>query len=338
MRRITWLGFILLSLSAFSVFSDSAFTQRKDVQRFIKTMVKQHHFTQKEMMLTMRQVQLQPQIIQSMDRPFEKKSWDVYRDLFMTADRLKGGIAFWQKNQKALEKAYKQYGVPPEIIIAILGVETLYGDRQGNNRVLDSLATLAFNYPKRAAYFRRELEEYLLLCREHRVSPTKYVGSYAGAMGKPQFMPSNYRIYAVDFNNKGSRDLINDNNDVIGSVANFFHKHGWQPNQGIAQHARIRGNTYKHLRINPKRANYHYAQLTAAGVLPVTAAHNHPKKAGLIELITASDKEYWIAYPNFFVIMRYNNSPQYAMVVYLLSSQLKTQWTQLTNKKHRAYV
>lgn len=338
MRRITCIGFALLLLSSFSTFSDTAFTQRKDVQLFIKNMVKKHNFSEKELTRTLSQVKIQPQIIESMERPYEKQNWDVYRKLFLTPARLKGGLDFWHDNQAALNKAQKQYGVPPEIIIAILGVETLYGDRQGTNRVLDSLATLAFNYPKRSPYFTRELTEYLLLCREHHVSPTKYLGSYAGAMGKPQFMPSNYRYYAVDFYNTGTRDLINDNNDVIGSVANFFQKHGWKTNEGIAQYAHIKGTRYRHLAINPKNANYKYAELIAAGVIPVTAAHNHPSKAALIELATAKGKEYWITYPNFFVITRYNNSPQYAMVVYLLSQQLKMQWAQVNYKKHRAYV
>ncbi|MDP3269486.1 MAG: lytic murein transglycosylase B [Legionella sp.] len=338
MRRIIWLGYAILLLLSFSSSADTAFTQRKDVQAFIKSMVKDHHFSAKELTETMNQVQLQPQIIESMEKPYEKKNWDVYRDLFLTPQRLKGGLDYWAANKEILEKAQKRYGVPPEIIVAILGVETLYGERQGENRVLDALSTLAFNYPKRAPFFTKELKEYLLLCREHHVSPTFYKGSYAGAMGKPQFMPSSYRYYAVDFGNKGHRDLITDNGDSIASIANYFHKHGWRLNEGIAQNATLKGWHFKKLRTNPKSANYQYSQLEAAGVKPITASQNHPTRAALIELMTAEGKEYWLAYPNFFVITRYNSSPQYALVVYLLSQQLKQQWAELNSKKHRAYV
>ena len=338
MRRITWLGFTLLSLISLSTYSDSAFVQRKDVQLFIKNMVKEHHFNAKQLTETMNQVQLQPQIIESMERPYEKKNWDTYRSLFLTPQRLKGGLDFWAANRKALERAEKRYGVPAEIIVAILGVETLYGERQGEYRILDSLATLSFNYPKRAAFFTKELKEYLLLCREHNVPTTQYKGSYAGAIGQPQFMPSSYRYYAVDFNNKGHRDLINNNDDSIGSVANYFHKHGWKLNEGIAQHAKLNGWRFKQIQTNPRTANYQYAQLKASGVTPVTAAHNHPSRAALIELLTDDGKEYWIAYPNFFVITRYNSSPQYALVVYLLSQQLKQHWLAMNVKNHRAFA
>ena len=338
MPRIRLLGFIALLFTACVTHSDNAFVQRKDVQHFIKNMVKMHHFNEKQLTATMRQVVLQPQIIESMERPFEKKNWDVYKNLFLTSARVKGGIDFWQANRRTLEEAHKRYGVPPEMIVAILGVETLYGERQGNNRVIDALATLAFNYPKRSAYFTHELKEFLLLCQEHRVPATQYLGSYAGAMGKPQFMPSSYRTYAVDFHNKGRRDLINDNADAIGSIANYFNKHGWKPNEGVVQHAQISGYRYRRLSINPRTANYPLAQLKAAGIRPVTASYNPPQRAGLIELTTNEGNEYWMAYPNFFVITRYNSSPQYALVVYLLAQQLKMQWAQINQPLHRAYV
>jgi len=338
MLRLAWLVFSALLFTSFSTFSDSAFVQRKDVQNFIKSMVKQYHFNEKELTATMSQVTIQPQIIESMEKPYEKKTWDVYRDLFLTAQRVQGGLDFWRDNQQILAKAEKRFGVSAEIIVAILGVETLYGQRTGEYRVLDSLSTLAFNYPKRSVFFTKELREYLLLCREHKVPATQYIGSYAGAIGKPQFMPSSYRYYAIDFNNKGHRDLVNDNADVIASVANYFHKHGWNSSEGIAQHAKIRGTQYRHIRVNPRAANYHYSQLENAGVKPVTASYHHPAKAGLIELVTDKGNEYWLAYPNFFVITRYNSSPQYALVVYLLAQQLKKQKTELSMHKPRAYA
>ncbi|WP_454783946.1 lytic murein transglycosylase B [Legionella sp. WA2024007413] len=340
MRRKPSLGFmaIILLIFSFSTYSDTAFTKRKDVQLFIKSMVKEHHFTAKELTEIMNQVVIQPDIIESMEKPYEKKNWDVYRDLFLTPARLKGGLDYWVANREALDRAQKKYGVPPEIIIAILGVETLYGERQGDHRVLDALATLAFNYPKRSPYFTKELKEYLLLCREHGVPATQYKGSYAGAIGQPQFMPSSYRNFAVDFNNTGKRDLVSNNADSIGSIANYFHQHGWKTNDGVAQNAKLVGSLHKRIQMNPKRPNYYYSQLLAHGVKPITAAHNHPSRAALIELVTAEGNEYWIAYPNFFVITRYNSSPQYALVVYLLAQQLKQQWTVMNKKKLRAYA
>jgi membrane-bound lytic murein transglycosylase B len=151
-------------------------------------------------------------------------------------------------------------------------------------------------------------------------------------------MPSSYRNFAVDFHNKGLRDLVSNNDDSIASIANYFKAHGWQTNAGVAQHAKLINQRYKQIQMNPRKANYNYTQLTANGIRPVTAAHNHPSRAALIELITAKGNEYWLAYPNFFVITRYNSSPQYALVVYLLSQQLKQQWIAMNAKKHRAYA
>lgn len=338
MRHITRLAFFAALFFSFSTFADAAFIKRKEVQVFIKDMVKEHHFSAKELTAIMNQVVIQPQIIDSMNKPYEKKNWDVYRDLFLTPARLKGGLDYWAANKNALEKAQEKYGVPPEIIIAILGVETLYGEKQGEHRVLDALATLAFDYPKRSPYFTKELKEYLLLCREFKIPATQYKGSYAGAIGQPQFMPSSYRNYAVNFNNQGKGDLVSNSEDSIASIANYFKQHGWRTNDGIAQHARIIGNRYKHIQMNPKKPNYYYSQLVSNGIKPITAAHNHPSRAGLIELITDAGNEYWIAYPNFFVITRYNSSPQYALVVYLLSQQLKMQWLAMNTKKQRAYA
>lgn len=164
------------------------------------------------------------------------------------------------------------------------------------------------------------------------------MGSYAGAMGKPQFMPSSYRYYAADFTGNPKKDLMNDDDAVIASVANYFNKHGWNLNQGIAQPAQISGTGYKRINTSYKTAAYSISQLRAAGIKPVTASFNVPKKAGLIELTTDTGPEYWLAYPNFYVITRYNSSPQYALAVYLLAQQLKNQWAQATASKQYAYA
>ncbi len=330
MRLLVKVASVLLVLfNTCSTYADEALVHRKNVQVFINKMVKQHHFDRKQLVSIMRAAKFQPQIIESMERPYEKKTWDVYRDLFLTPQRVQAGIDFWQTNQKALERAQKEYNVPADMIVAIIGVETLYGKHQGTYRVLDALTTLAFDYPKRSPYFTRELEEYLLLCREHGVSVTQYTGSYAGAMGKPQFMPSSYRSYAVNYTGKGKPDLMKEDQDAIGSVANYFHRYGWRANEGIAQPVNVRGWRYKKLTVNSKAADYTYKQLLRSGVKPVSTVLHPPAKAGLIELTTAKGEEYWLAYPNFYVITHYNTSPQYALVVYLFAQQLREQWASM---------
>ena len=317
--------------------ADVALTHRKDVQVFMDELVRQHHFDRKQLTAILAQAQFQPKIIESMERPYEKKTWDVYKNLFLTPQRVQAGLVFWKNNRKALELAQKQFNVPANIIVAIIGVETLYGKNQGSYRVLDALTTLAFDYPKRSEFFTKELKEYLLLCREHGVPATQYMGSYAGAMGKPQFMPSSYRFYAVNFSGRGKVDLMNEDKDVISSVANYFHQHGWALNQAVAQPAVVRGARYRHLAMNSKTPNYSYNQLISNGVRPSSYVSNHPSKAGVIELMTQQGEEYWFAYPNFYVITRYNSSPQYALVVYLLAQQLGSQWA-LAQRSDRAHV
>ncbi|WP_133128014.1 lytic murein transglycosylase B [Legionella nagasakiensis] len=338
MRQFAKLFFSFFLLFSTSVYADEALLQRKDVQRFINDMVKNHGFNRVSLTAALKDAQYQPQIIESMNKPFEKKTWDVYKGIFLTPERLQKGIAFWQVNQKTLEKVQKQFGVPAHIIVAIIGVETLYGERQGNYRVLDALTTLAFYYPKRAEFFTKELREYFLLCREQGVPVTYYVGSYAGAIGKPQFMPSSYRFYAVDFTGNGKRDLINDDRDVIASVANYFHKHGWRLNEAVVQPAAVKGSDYKKINTNTKHADYDTKRLTSAGIKPITSLSKNPSKAGLIELDTQTGQEYWLAYPNFYVITRYNTSPQYALVVYLLSQQLRSQWDSAHNSTDRYFA
>ena len=317
--------------------ADAPITKRQDVQRFINKMVKQHGFKKDELVTVFNDVKIQPQIIDSMNAPYEKKDWDTYRDIFLTPQRLQAGIEFWQANQKVLAQAEKKYHVPASIIVAILGVETLYGKHQGNYRVIDALSTLAFDYPKRSDFFTKELSEYLLLCREHHVNPSQYTGSYAGAIGKPQFMPSSYRYYATDFKTNPSIDLVNDDQAVIASVANYFHRHGWQMNQGIVQQAKVTEQAIHHVNTQYKKAIYPTNHLIQLGIQPLTASINPPTKAGVIELTTLNGAEYWLAYPNFYVITRYNSSPQYALVVYLFSQQLQKHWVAASNQHRYAY-
>lgn len=337
MRFKILLSVVLMCGVGASAFAERALLYRKDVRNFIDYMVVHDGFNRRELVAAMKEAQFQPQIVVSMDKPYEKKTWDVYKALFVTPARVQQGIEFWQANAETLARAQKEYGVPADIIVAILGVETQYGKRQGEYRVLDALTTLAFHYPKRSEYFTKELREFFLLCQEHHVSPTQYIGSYAGAIGQPQFMPSSYRMFAVDFAGHGKRDLINDNKDAIGSVANYFSKHGWAPHQDVVQQAKIDGTPTKQLMVNSKNADYSFTELAASGVKLMSPIPNHPQQAGLIELITDKGSEYWVAYPNFYVITRYNTSPQYALAVYLLSQQLLQKRAEIMTKNIHAY-
>lgn len=328
------LGLCFISMMSYAVIPLSS---RPDVKLFIHGMVDQHGFQNQMLIKLFDQVQLQPKIIEAITRPYEKKTWDVYRQLFLTPDRIQGGVAFWKKNQAILKQAEEQYGVPASIIVSILGVETRYGERQGEYRVIDALSTLAFQYPPRAAFFKKELSEFLLLCREQHVSPTEYLGSYAGAMGKPQFMPSSYRYYATDFHGLPFKDLMHDDQAVIASIANYFKKHGWHSHDPVAQPAMFVKHPH-HPVINTalKHATYPVKLLKKAGVTPTTSSFHEVFKAGLIQLDTNAGHEYWVAYPNFYVITRYNTSPQYALVVYLLAEQLKQAWAQASKPNTQA--
>lgn len=324
--------------SAYS-YADSNFAKRPEVQHFINDMVKTHGFKKSELNALFAQVTVQPKIIESITKPYEKKAWDEYKQIFIKPERVQEGINFWKQHQSTLQLAEKKYGVPANIIVAILGVETRYGLRQGEYRVLDALSTLAFNYPPRAAFFKKELGEYLLLCREHHVSPTSYLGSYAGAMGMPQFMPSSYRYYADDFSGSSKKDLMHDDKAVIASVGNYFHQHGWQLNQAVVQQAQVNGKAFHQLNFSLKSAEYPLAKLRKIGVEPLPPMpQSLPSKAGVIELDTlAGGHEYWVAYHNFYVITRYNSSPQYALVVYLFAEQLKQQWAKINAPQQHAF-
>lgn len=263
-----------------------------------------------------------------MDKQFKAGPWYRYRDRLITKKRISEGVLFWRENKVILKKAEDHFGVPAEIIVAIIGIESSYGKIKGSYPVLQSLATLAFDYPRRAPFFRKELEHFLLLAEEGSLHPTKTLGSYAGAMGMPQFMPSSYRQFAVDFSRTGKRDLIYDNADVIGSVANYLKIHGWQANTPIIHPAKVSGTAYKTLS-NPKDLKPH---LSLAALSKYKIQSLHPKKLNhktqKVKLITLDSskntKNHWIGFHNFYVITRYNHSIHYAMAVYQLSERIRS--------------
>ncbi|MBI5450447.1 MAG: lytic murein transglycosylase B [Gammaproteobacteria bacterium] len=297
--------------------------QRQDVQQFLKEMVKKHAFKMDELQPLFEQVMLRPDIIEAITRPAEAKPWYEYRKIFMTEKRIAGGVEFWDQHQDLLAKAELEYGVPAEIIVAIIGVETQYGRQRGKYRVMDALATLAFDFPPRSPFFRKELEEFLLMAREEQVDPLALLGSYAGAMGQPQFMPSSFRSYAVDFDQDGKRDLWDTPADVIGSVAHYMKTHGWEKGQPIVVAASHDAPPAAELIAKGLKPHVTIKHLATLGIKPQDELPASTR-AALIELQLAEGSEYWLGLNNFYVITRYNRSPLYAMAAIQLGAEVKT--------------
>lgn len=305
------------------VYADMSFANRQDVQQFIQTMVKQYHFNHQALTILFSQVKLRPQVLNSMNKPLEKEPWSLYQRLFVNEWRIQHGVEFWHKYAEVLNQAEQTYGVPASIIVATIGVETKYGQKTGEHRVIDALASIAFSHSTRAAFFRSELAEFLLLTREEKLDPLKVMGSYAGAIGQPQFMPSSYRHYAVNFSKSGKTDLMYNEVDVIGSIANYYKKHGWTPNASIAVPAVVIGDRYNYLMRNNKiKQPMTIAELARYGIVPKYKVLPDDLPVSVIELQHRYSKEYWLGLHNFAVIKRYNPSDLYAMAVYQLSSYI----------------
>ena len=295
------------------------------VREFVDNMVTKYDLNAAEVARLLRHARAQPKIIAAMRRPAEAKPWHQYRKLFLTPTRIEDGAAFWANAKPWLTKAEEQYGVPAEIIVSILGVETQYGRHRGKFKVLDALTTLAFNYPERAEFFRSQLEQFILLTHEEHLNALTLTGSYAGAIGTPQFMPSSYRRFAVDFDGDGKKDLIGSTADAIGSVANYFSSHEWRTGQPVVARAAIQGEGYRALLeqgIKPQTSLTNFAGYGVA----VTGLQSPGVELGaLIELAAAEGPEYWVGMQNFYVITRYNHSPLYAMAVYQLAQEVRVQ-------------
>ncbi len=295
--------------------------QRQDVQAFIERIANSHNFERAELKRLFQQIEIQPEIIDAMNRPYEAKPWYQYRPIFVTRARMEEGAEFLRRHRGVLQRAESKYGVPAEIITAILGVETRYGRHRGKYRVADSLATLGFDYPRRSEFFLKELEEFLLLSREERFDPLAVTGSYAGAMGKPQFISSSYRHYAVDFDGDGIRDLIDNSADAIGSVANYLARHGWQRNQPVAVPVQPGENAPTEMG-RLKKPDVPVKQWRQRGYTPEHTVADD-LNADLIVLENENGPEYWLGLRNFYAITRYNHSELYAMAVYQLSLGIK---------------
>lgn len=292
------------------------------VAEFVGELTRDYGFAGEQLMGLFREVERKQAILDAISRPAERvKQWKEYRPMFITDTRIARGVDFWRQHEAALARAEQEYGVPAQIIVSIIGVETFFGRNTGNYRVIDALSTLGFDYPPRAPFFRKELREFLLLAREQQVDPLTLKGSYAGAMGLPQFMPSSFRAYAVDFDGDGHINIWTDPDDAIGSVASYFKRHGWVAGQQVVSRATARGDRVDEglsPALNPVMSVGELRQLGWASHdalrddMPVTA----------FRLEGDNGPEYWLGLNNFYAITRYNRSVMYAMAVYQLSESL----------------
>ncbi|AAO58252.1 lytic murein transglycosylase B [Pseudomonas syringae pv. actinidiae] len=292
------------------------------VAEFVGELTRDYGFAGEQLMGLFREVERKQAILDAISRPAERvKQWKEYRPMFITDTRIARGVDFWRQHEAALARAEQEYGVPAQIIVSIIGVETFFGRNTGNYRVIDALSTLGFDYPPRAPFFRKELREFLLLAREQQVDPLTLKGSYAGAMGLPQFMPSSFRAYAVDFDGDGHINIWTDPDDAIGSVASYFKRHGWVAGQQVVSRATARGDRVDEglsPALDPVMSVGELRQLGWASHdalrddMPVTA----------FRLEGDNGPEYWLGLNNFYAITRYNRSVMYAMAVYQLSESL----------------
>jgi membrane-bound lytic murein transglycosylase B len=320
LRLLMFGGLAALVLNG-SAYAD--YTQRADVRAFVAEMVAEHGFASAELEELFFRAQRKQSILDAIARPAERTlEWHEYRNIFLKEPRISQGLEFWAEHEDVLEAAQRTYGVAPEYVVAILGVETRYGRITGGYRVLDALTTLAFDYPPRADFFRGELIEFLLLAREEGRNPLELTGSYAGAMGWGQFIPSSYRAYAVDFDDDGLRDIWNNPRDAVGSIANYFKVHGWRPDAEVAVQVEVSGSAADEVANETLNLTHTVAELDALGVSVDGLARDD--RAALFRMQGSAGEEYWVGLNNFYVITRYNRSRLYALAVHQLGQAIKS--------------
>ncbi|MGA4632463.1 lytic murein transglycosylase B [Pseudomonas solani] len=292
------------------------------VAEFVAEMTRDYGFAGEQLVSLFREVERKQAILDAISRPAERvKPWKEYRPIFITDARIQKGVDFWNKHADALARAEKEYGVPAQVIVAIIGVETFYGGNTGSYRVIDALSTLGFDYPPRADFFRKQLKEFLLLAREEQVDPLTLKGSYAGAMGLPQFMPGSFRAYAVDFDGDGHIDIWNNPVDAIGSVASYFKRHGWVAGEPVVSRAQVRGDQAEQGLTEGLDPVKNVGELRALGWASGDALRDDLAVTAF-RLDGVDGMEYWMGLPNFYVITRYNRSVMYSMAVHQLSESL----------------
>jgi len=322
-RKLLLNALIVLLTGLMPVISSAGdFTHNAKTRSFIDDMVKKHGFDRTELKSLFGEAKERDDILEAIARPAEKtKPWHEYRKIFLTSERIRGGAKFWRKHADVLKRAAKELQVDPAVVVAIIGVETRYGKHTGSYRVLDALSTLAFSYPPRSKFFRSELEQFLILAREEEIDLRTAKGSYAGAMGYGQFIPSSYRNYAIDFDKDGQRDLWGNIEDIIGSVANYFHRHGWKSGEPVANRV-TQGTVKASLVSDSSKPDKTAGGLAALGIRSTPPLSTNQPVA-VLELKQRKGPEYWLTSKNFYVITRYNRSPLYAMSVYQLSEAIR---------------
>ena len=331
MLRLLALSLLLLS-STISAKTLPA-TQFKSTQNFINKMVKEHRFIKNELMLIFSKIELtiadkSKEKIKKKKKPKSKPmAWDKYKSLFLTQARIQNGVKFWNDNLDTLKRAETTYNVPIEIIVAILGIETSYGHNKGTHPTLETLVKRAFGNYRRRNFYRKELESFLLMSRENAIPPLAIKGSYAGAMGYPQFIASSYRHYAVDFNQDGKIDLFSDPIDAIGSIANYFDKHQWHDFGEIARPISLSSTHLKYAKrsTNKPKKNTQYWRNKGLSIDPDIP---NKTKLAFIRLPQQKIDETWLTFWNFYVLTRYNHDNRYAMAAYQLSKKIKQQFNQ----------
>ncbi len=299
---------------------------RDEVKAFAHELAQKESLDEAQVLASLAEARYLPAVIKAILPPASPsvKSWVRYRARYLDRTRIAAGTAFWREHAATLARAEAEFGVPADIIVGIIGVETIYGRNQGNFQTLSALATLAFDYPPRAELFRRELGELFLLSRDTSKPVTSYKGSYAGALGLPQFLPSSIRRYAIDYDGDGKVSLDTSADDAIGSVANFLKQHGWERGGAVAVPARVmdpqRATALVEAGIAPSFRKQDFERLGVAADTP--AAEDKP--AALIDLVSLeAATEYWLGYQNFYVITRYNRSSFYAMAVFHLATAVR---------------
>lgn len=312
---------VLVALMSGLVRAD--YSEHPAAESFIQTMVDEHGFDAEYVRSSLKQAERKDSILKAISRPAEKTlNWAEYSKIFLTEKRIRYGKEFMATHADALTRAETEFGVPKEIVTAIIGVETRYGQNKGSYRVLDALATLGFDYEPRSKFFTKELVQMFLLAREQGFNVADLKGSYAGAMGYGQFISSSYRHYAVDFDGDDVIDILNNPVDAIGSVANYFKQHRWKENEPVAEQVDLAGIDYKALLNESLKPKYTFADLKAKGFKEIEGAQDDAVLK-ILELEGESGLETWLAWHNFYVITRYNHSHLYAMAVYQLSQRVR---------------
>lgn len=312
----------LLVCGSGPVVGSTALDPTSEIEPFVERMAENHGVSAHRTRALLSDARVLDSVLDAVQRPAEHKPWYEYRKIFITDKRIARGAEFWREHVHALTRAAEQFGIPPEIIVAIVGVESYYGVHRGRIRVLDALATLGFRYPRRSAFFLSELESFVLLSDEERLDARHIKGSYAGAMGIAQFISSSYRRYAIDFDGDGSRDLMESPEDAVGSIANYLSMHGWLPGAVIAVPAEVDGDEFHAVVEQGMKPHASLASIRAKGVGFATYAAEEEQGA-LLEFEIRNGHEYWVGLTNFYVITRYNHSRLYALAVFQLAQRIR---------------